>query len=119
MLRPYFCIKISLTGNVNLMLIIKNSKQLGDAVRQARKLIGLTQPKLALASGVGVRFIVELEAGKPTVQLERVLRVVDSLGLDLQLGGFDEIASDPLDRSSRIRKDGMSKRRVGSNSRGR
>jgi HTH-type transcriptional regulator / antitoxin HipB len=40
----------------------------------------LIQPQLALAAGVGVRFIVDLEAGKPTMQLERVLRVIDVLG---------------------------------------
>ncbi|MEY3124520.1 MAG: hypothetical protein RLZZ573_1040, partial [Pseudomonadota bacterium] len=48
-----------------------NSPQaLGAAVLAARHKLGLTQPQLALAAGVGVRFIVELEAGKPTVRLE-------------------------------------------------
>jgi len=37
---------------------------------------------------VGVRFLVELEAGKPTVRLEHVLRVVDALGGSLQLSGL-------------------------------
>ena len=40
---------------------------------------------MALAAGVGLRFVVELEAGKPTVQLERVLRVIDALGGTLHL----------------------------------
>ena len=40
---------------------------LGLAARAARKQLGLTQPQLALAAGVGVRFIVDLEAGKPTL----------------------------------------------------
>jgi predicted transcriptional regulator len=35
----------------------------------ARKALGLTQADLALAAGVGLRFVVELEAGKPTVRL--------------------------------------------------
>ena len=39
-------------------------KALGAAVLVARRKLGLTQPQLALAAGVGVRFIVELEAGK-------------------------------------------------------
>ena len=51
----------------------------------ARKALGLTQAELALAAGVGLRFVVELEAGKPTVRLERVLRVIDALGGCLQL----------------------------------
>jgi len=53
---------------------------LGLAARTARKKLGLTQPQLVMASGVGVRFIVELEAGKPTLRLESVLRVLHALG---------------------------------------
>jgi len=63
-------------------------QDLGSALRQARKELGLTQSELALAAGVGVRFLVELEAGKPTVRLEHVLRVVDALGGSLQLNGL-------------------------------
>ena len=53
---------------------------LGAAVLAERNKLGLTQPQLALAAGVGVRFIVELEAGKPTVRLETLLKVVHALG---------------------------------------
>ena len=45
-------------------------------------------------AGVGVRFIVELEAGKPTVRLENVLRVVDALGGVLQVSGLPLSALD-------------------------
>ena len=51
--------------------LIETPQHLGDFVRQTRKALRLTQPQLALAAGVGVRFIVDLEAGKPTVRLER------------------------------------------------
>ncbi len=61
---------------------------LGLAARNARKNIGLTQPQLAMASGVGVRFIVELEAGKPTLRLESVLRVLHALGGCLCIEGL-------------------------------
>jgi HTH-type transcriptional regulator/antitoxin HipB len=67
---------------------IQTTVQLGDALRSARKRLGLTQPQLALAAGVGVRFIVDLESGKPTVRLESVLRVIDALGGTLQLRGL-------------------------------
>lgn len=60
---------------------------LGRAVRRARKALGLRQDELAAAAGVGLRFLVELERGKPTVQLDRVLAVLGALGLDLQLVG--------------------------------
>jgi HTH-type transcriptional regulator / antitoxin HipB len=59
---------------------IQAVQALGDSLRSARKALGLTQSQLALASGVGTRFIVELEAGKPTLRIESVLRVVQSLG---------------------------------------
>ena len=70
------------------MISIRSPQQLGDALRAARKQLALTQPQLALAAGVGVRFIVELEAGKPTLRLENVLRVIDALGGEIQLSGF-------------------------------
>lgn len=54
----------------------------------ARKQLALTQPQLALAAGVGVRFVVELEAGKPTVRLAHVLRVIEALGGEFTLNGL-------------------------------
>ena len=70
------------------MTSIRSPRQLGDALRAARKQLGLTQPRLDLAAGVGVRFIVELEAGKPTLRLENVLRVIDALGGEINLSGL-------------------------------
>ncbi len=67
---------------------IHTPQQLGQAVRQARKALQLTQAQLALAAGVGVRFVLELEAGKPTIRLEHTLRVLDTLGLNLSLNGM-------------------------------
>lgn len=73
---------------------IRSPQQLGDALRAARKQLGLTQPQLALAAGVGVRFIVDLEAGKPTLRLENVLRVIDALGGEVHVSGLPSVASD-------------------------
>ena len=70
--------------------LIETPKHLGDAVRQPRKALDLTQPQLALAAGVGVRFIVDLEAGKPTVRLANVLQVLQTLGGTLSLSGLDD-----------------------------
>jgi transcriptional regulator with XRE-family HTH domain len=47
--------------------VIASSADLGAAVRAARRELGLSQEVLAAAAGVGPRFVVELEAGKPTV----------------------------------------------------
>ena len=71
------------------MATITSPQYLGTVLRASRKRLGLTQADLALAAGVGLRFIVELEAGKPTVRLEQVLRVVDALGGSLTLTGLD------------------------------
>jgi y4mF family transcriptional regulator len=71
------------------MATITSPQSLGTVLRASRKRLGLTQADLALAAGVGLRFIVELEAGKPTVRLEQVLRVVDALGSSLTLTGLD------------------------------
>lgn len=70
------------------MTTIYSTKQLGQAIRTARKQLNLTQSQLALAAGVGLRFIVDLEAGKPTLRLENVLRVAQALGCDLALIGL-------------------------------
>ena len=69
-------------------ILIDNPRSLGQAARAARKQLGLTQPQLALAAGVGVRFIVDMEAGKPTLRLENVLRVLHALGARLTLDGL-------------------------------
>ena len=70
---------------------IETPEHLGNVVRHNRKALSLTQPQLALAAGVGVRFIVDLEAGKPTVRLENVMRVLQALGATLSVSGTDDI----------------------------
>ena len=71
-----------------MTITIDTPLSLGQAARTARKQLGLTQPQLALAAGVGVRFIVDMEAGKPTLRLENVLRVLHALGAKLTVDGL-------------------------------
>jgi len=47
--------------------------------------MGVTQKGLALTSGTGLRFIIDLEKGKPTCQLGKVLTVLHTLGIKLTL----------------------------------
>lgn len=54
--------------------------ELGTIIRRARLDQGLRQAQLAAASGVGLRFLVELEAGKPTAQIGKALAVLAALG---------------------------------------
>ena len=77
--------------------LIDTPAALAAAARTARKQLGLTQPQLALAAGVGVRFIVELEAGKPTLRLATLLRVLHALGGTLAVDG---LASDSISEKS-------------------
>ena len=58
----------------------KNSKELGQQIREVRKSLKLTQAEVAFSCNVGVRFIVDLEAGKPTIQLEKALNIIFALG---------------------------------------
>jgi len=58
---------------------------LSHEIARLRKAAGLTQPELAERSGVGLRFVRELEQGKPTVRLDKVRRVLDLLGHELCL----------------------------------
>ena len=67
---------------------IHTPQDLGRMVRETRRRLKLTQPQLALAANVGVRFIVELEAGKSTLRLENILRVLQALGGVLSVEGM-------------------------------
>jgi len=60
-------------------------EQIGNTVRQTRKQIGVTQADLALTSGTGLRFVIDLEKGKPTCQLGKVLTVLQTLGIRIEI----------------------------------
>jgi transcriptional regulator with XRE-family HTH domain len=53
----------------------------GSLIRERRKALRLKQEELALATGVGRRFLIDLEAGKLSCQLGRSLLVAEALGL--------------------------------------
>ena len=59
----------------------QTSKDIGSMVQETRASLGLTQQSLALAAGTGLRFIIELEKGKPTCQLQKALTVLNTLGI--------------------------------------
>ena len=58
---------------------------IGAIVRATRKAAGLRQYELAGAAGVGIRFIVDLEAGKPSAQIGKTLQVLAALGCSLDI----------------------------------
>lgn len=66
-------------------LLASTPDELGASLRQVRKARGLRLEDVALAAGVGVRFISELERGKPTARLAGTLRVAAALGVRITL----------------------------------
>jgi HTH-type transcriptional regulator/antitoxin HipB len=69
---------------------ISTPGELGAALRAARRARGLRLEDAALAAGVGVRFLSELERGKPTVRLAETLRAVASLALRLVIEDLED-----------------------------
>lgn len=62
---------------------IIDAKSLGKAIRDRRKELYYTQTYLSEFTGFSVSFISDLERGKPTVELEKTLKIINILGLDI------------------------------------
>lgn len=62
---------------------------IAEFVKQKRKRLKITQPELAERAGVGLRFIRELEQGKPTLRLDKVNQVLALFGSEV--GVIDKI----------------------------
>ena len=56
---------------------------LRDFVRQKRKALSMTQKEMSEKSGVGIRFIRELERGKKTLKMDKINQVLDLFGFEL------------------------------------
>jgi len=59
--------------------------QIGKLIRDTRKSLGVTQKDLALASGTGIRFIIDLERGKETCEIGKALTILNTLGIKITL----------------------------------
>jgi y4mF family transcriptional regulator len=72
--------------SVNIMTLHASTPaDIGTIVKTTRKAAGLRQDELAGAAGVGLRFIVDLEAGKATAQLGKALQVLAALGCSIEI----------------------------------
>ena len=67
------------------MTKINNAKEIGQIVRQRRKEAGLTLKDAAGTARVGIRFLSELERGKPTLQIGLAIEVLQLFGLELHV----------------------------------
>jgi len=67
------------------MTDVRNMEQIAALVRQTRKAQGISQTVLAQASNVGLRFVGDIERGKPTVQFDKLMAVLTSLGIAVRV----------------------------------
>lgn len=63
---------------------MKTTEQIGTTIRTRRKQLKITQKELAMTCGTGLRFIGDLEKGKPTCQIGKTLQVLQALGLAIK-----------------------------------
>lgn len=63
---------------------------IGDYIKERRKNAGLTQEEFAIRSGLGLRFIRELEQGKETVRLDKVNQALAMFGMEVVPGKKEE-----------------------------
>jgi HTH-type transcriptional regulator/antitoxin HipB len=61
------------------------TQQIGRLIRDTRKKLGVTQKALALTSGTGLRFVIDLEKGKETCEIGKALTILHTLGIKLTL----------------------------------
>lgn len=70
-------------GNFILPCAIRTAVDIGLVMGTQRRALGLRQIDLAGIGNTGNRLVVDIEKGKPTVQLQKVLDMLDLLGLEL------------------------------------
>ncbi|WP_228778549.1 MULTISPECIES: transcriptional regulator [unclassified Polaromonas] len=63
--------------------VVQTAADIGELVRERRRALALKQTDVAGLGSTGNRFIIELERGKPTVQLQKALDVLSLLGLEV------------------------------------
>jgi HTH-type transcriptional regulator / antitoxin HipB len=73
-----------------MAMTVRSTRDLAGTARGRRADLGISQNELARRAGVSRKWIYEFEAGKPAVELALVLRVLDALGLTLDLGKTPE-----------------------------
>ena len=64
--------------------------RIGEYIKQERKKAGLTQEEYAMRSGLGLRFVRELEQGKETVRLDKVNQALAMFGKEAVPGEREE-----------------------------
>jgi hypothetical protein len=84
---------------------IENTKQLGQLVKIVRQSQSLDQSTAGLLSGNGLTFMSQFENGKETVEIGRVLKLLDQLGIELSVDLPPGIGDKFLDKIKQIKVD--------------
>ena len=103
---------MSAIEDIKMKHTIQSAEELGLVIRAVRKSTQVRQDDLAAMVGVSRQFTVDVEKGKPTVQLARVLRLLKELGIELSVD-IPSAASKELELLTRRRSE--SSRRTGTN----
>lgn len=72
------------------MKTVRSAAELGAEIRKRRKELGYTQAFLAEYAGISASFLSDLENGKETVQVNKLMKVVSLLGMDLMIAARGE-----------------------------
>ncbi len=73
-------------------MLVTDIHMLGEGIRSRRKTLGYTQAFLSEATGLSVSFISDLERGKETAEIGKVLRLIHLLGMDLIMTPRDQLS---------------------------
>lgn len=71
------------TGQTADEIAITSVREIGNLIRQTRKSQKMTQEDISGLAGLGNRFIIDLEHGKETIQAQKVIDVLNLLGLEI------------------------------------
>jgi y4mF family transcriptional regulator len=84
----FFCLKtLKLYPNGSIMI---DMNKIGNYIKEERKKAGLTQEEFAMRSGLGLRFVRELEQGKETVRMDKVNQALAMFGKEAVPGEKEE-----------------------------
>ena len=67
------------------MLEVRKMEDAAEIVRRTRKAQKISQTVLSQASNVGLRFVGDIERGKPTIQFDKLMAVLTSLGIAVKM----------------------------------
>lgn len=67
------------------LIVIMDTKEIGDIIKERRKHLGVNQQTLADLAGVGLNTLVAIERGEGNPQLNTLMTILDTLGLQMDI----------------------------------